>query len=328
MDMYWPQHKVFFLATLALFPEKLVNQTVEPLFYWAYFGPIANAVGSDYDESDYEYFNTRLFYYQKDGYLTYKQATDGLYKIKSVNSQKAKSDLLEYLKKWQSGQLSTEDDATPPDISYQKELFAKALSQAKKKHQSKPRIKLSDIFGDPSELGYEVPFWELVLSYQVIDSTVLLEEIGYKSHNGLYYKGSQPYADIKITGQELLKAVELYQQDEAMVSNVARIGMNNHTLYIELNSTKRVMKNMRADSDPEKFINYLLNHTNTPTARNTLILDGKTSFSELARGLGFDDDMKKKFFTTMSKTTVSFTKEAIVSQTLADSIKKRFEPME
>lgn len=330
MDMYWPQQKVFFLATLALFPDKIVGKIVEPIFWWPYFEPITRAIGHDYDEDDYKHFSAMLFYYQRDGYLAYEQTPDKLFEIKSVDSKKAKNDLIAYLKEWQDGQLITNSATKPPDVLYQQELFIGALRLVNNKHQSDPRIKLSDIYGELSKLDYEAPFWELVLSYQLINHEVLIKEIGYERNSGGWYnKNSQPYADVEVISEELTQSVESYRQKESTTSKTAKIGMSGNTLYIELDGIERVMKEMRTDSDPGKFISHLINHTNTPTTRKNGLSDlsNKTSFSELARGLGFDEDMKKRFFLTINKTTVNFTKEAIVSQELADSIEKRFKPM-
>ncbi len=208
METYWPQHKVFLLATLALFPEKLNGMEAEPLFYWAYFGPISNAVGHDYSESDYEHLNTILFYYQRDGYLTYEQTSHGLFEIKGVNTEKAKHDLTNYLKKWQNGHLVTNDATKPPDVSYQQELLTIALQRSSAKHQSEPRIQPSDIFDDISKLDYEPPFWELILSTQLLDSNLELANIGYERKNGLFYKTSQPYADVSAVSDKLAKLLK------------------------------------------------------------------------------------------------------------------------
>ena len=217
---YWPQHKVFFLATLALFPEKLVGMTVEPIFWWPYFEPISRAVGYDYGEDDFDHFRAMLFYYQRDGYLTYEQTPHDLFKIKSVNSQKAKDDLTSYLKKWQDGRLTTNSATKPPDVSYQQELFIEALRLTKDKHQSEPRITSSDIYGDLSKLDYDPPFWELLLSQQILDKVLEITFMDYgRGLNGIYSEEALPFAELNITDKKLLNDIDRLEPKSSAASS-------------------------------------------------------------------------------------------------------------
>src|SRR6266404_1930893 len=92
-EPYWPQHKVFLVATLALFPNRLDGHEVNQWFYRPYF------VGNDLD-----FIEVELEEYKKAGYLRYKKV-HGLYKISAIDSQKAAKDLTAYLKKWQQNKL-------------------------------------------------------------------------------------------------------------------------------------------------------------------------------------------------------------------------------
>lgn len=260
MDMYWPQQKVFFLATLALFPDKLVSKIVEPIFWWPYFEPISKAVRHDYDEDDYKHFSAMLFYYQRDGYLTYEQTPDKLFEIKSVNSKKAKNNLIAYLKKWQDGQLTDDNATKPPDVSYQQELLTRAFSLANDKHQSKPRIQPSDIFGDVSKLDYEAPFWELILSSQLLDGNVEIADINYERSSGLFYKTSQPYADIRFVSDELLK---LLKRKPAMAQSAIK-----HKASLQLTRTGKLLLSL--DGEPHFLWKYKSDKNNTYRAARAL----------------------------------------------------------
>jgi hypothetical protein len=322
MDIYWSQHKVFFLATLALFPEKLVGMEVEPLFYWAYFGPIANAVGNDYNESDYEYFNDILFYYQRDGYLTYEKTPHGLFEIKSVDSKKAEHDLIGYLEKWQNGRLINHDATKPPDVSYQQELFVGALKHTRGKHQSEPRIKLSDIFRNSGELDYVPPFWELVLSSQLIDASVSIKEIGYERNNGLYHKDARPYVDIKIVGKNLLNSINGPLDNTSNATHKAKIGINGSNIpYVELDGVRYALVNkaLRTDKNPYILINHLVSHTDRAVTRSNGLseLTGNTDLTELARQSGFTKELKDIFFAKLTKSTANLKYVADMPEAMA-----------
>jgi len=196
-ERYWPQHRVFFIATLALFPDKLNRQAVNPWFYQPYF------VGKDLDVIKIE-----LEDYRNAGYLQYEEV-DGLYEISDIDTPKAATDLTKYLKKWQQGELSSASANKPPDAYYQQELLFDAIVCAYAKHQSQPRITLEDVYGKPEDYAYDPPFWELVLSYQLLDDKVEIKDAGYDQRiDGIYDDNPQPYVEYKITDKKLLGLIE------------------------------------------------------------------------------------------------------------------------
>lgn len=64
MDMYWPQREVFFIATLALFPEKVKEMRLVPATWWRYFDckdfeQLTHQLAK-YEEADYIEFDTNF----------------------------------------------------------------------------------------------------------------------------------------------------------------------------------------------------------------------------------------------------------------------------
>ena len=104
-EQYWPQHRVFFIGVLALFPEQLDGHEVNLLFYWPYFVT-----------DDPIFIELELEEYRKAGYLQYEKA-GALYKITSVDSRKATVDLIEYLQLWQLDKLLSLPAGKPPDAA-------------------------------------------------------------------------------------------------------------------------------------------------------------------------------------------------------------------
>lgn len=50
MEQFWNEHKVFFLATLVLFPDKLMGQQLDPWFFRPYFNFVySNNFGNSRD---------------------------------------------------------------------------------------------------------------------------------------------------------------------------------------------------------------------------------------------------------------------------------------
>lgn len=200
MEQYWPQHRVFFIATLALFPEKLNGYAVNPWFYKPYF------IGEDLDIIKIE-----LEDYKNAGYLKYKDS-DGLYEISDINTQKATDDLIDYVDKWQNDRLSLSSITKPAKPLRQREFLREALVRAYRLDPGdRLRITLENIYGRPNSDSFGTPFWELVLSMQLAEQpSAMITRIDYdRGMDGLYVDGAQPFADIKITDMELLRSIEL-----------------------------------------------------------------------------------------------------------------------
>lgn len=201
MEQYWPQHKIFFIATLSLFPEQLRDMVVTEIFYTPFFA-----------KDDSRFIELTLMEYEKDGYLKHEEAGEHGWKITGIDAQKASDDLIEYLDKWQSNELRLLSIKRPADSSRQQEFLYEALVRAYKLTPGDQlRLTLDDIYGSPSSEIFGVPFWELILSMQFSEHPKAnITHIGYdRSEGGLYKDSAQPYVDFKITSQELLRSLEL-----------------------------------------------------------------------------------------------------------------------
>lgn len=210
MEQYWPQHKVFFVATLALFPDTLKGAVMTLVFYRPYFA-----------KDDVAVIELTLQEYQKLGYLKYKKLSASEFKIIEIDSVKATDDLVEYLEKWQSDKLSLLSAKKPVDTHRQQKLLHDALART---YQLDPndtqRIVLEDIYGSQKSEDFGTPFWEPVLSLQLLDLTAKITLAGYdRSQSGLYKNNAQPYADIKITAQNLRRSLELIAKSSEPISD-------------------------------------------------------------------------------------------------------------
>lgn len=210
---YWPQHKMFFLATLALFPENLKGITVTLLFYRPYFA-----------HDDVTVIELTLQEYAKDGYIKYEKsgAGAGEFKITEIDTQKAADDLIDYIEKWLSDKLVLLAAKKPEDAERQQELLLAALARAYRRNpKGQLRVTLEDVYGHPSNDIFGTPFWELVLSLQLSEQPgAMITRIGYdRSMDGLYADDAQPFVDIKITNQGLLRSIELMAKSSEPISD-------------------------------------------------------------------------------------------------------------
>lgn len=201
MDMYWPQHKVFFIATLSLFSENISGKIITALFFAPYFA-----------RDDVVIIELTLEEYRKEGYLDYKKLSDNEFEVKDVNSFKATNDLEAYLKKWQDNKLLLLAAKQPADSSYHRSLLLDGLARSYRLNpQNQQRIMLDDIYISPSDDLFGTPFWESVLSlYFSKNSEAIIQRIGYdRSESGLYKNNAKPFVDLKVTSPQLLRSIEL-----------------------------------------------------------------------------------------------------------------------
>lgn len=322
MKLYWEQHKVFFVATLALFPDKLNGHEVNELFYAPYFiGKNTDFIGLELEE------------YRKAGYLKYEKPA-ALYKIIDVNTKKAAKDLTQYLKEWQQSKLVSLSASKPPDPAYQKELLLDAIVRARANHQNEPRITLENVYGERGDYTYEPPFWELTLSYHLLESKVDIIDIGYDQRkDGLYEDYIQPFVDFKIVDKRLLSIIHkrLAQKSKTMAPSTlddnvtalkqrAQLTMPDKYIFVELDNNKRIKINeheLRTDLAPYSLIKRILKHPTIPvTLQEARKLDGcedVRNLSEVIRQCGFSVDKKKLFFEITTAKKVQLKKDVYLS---------------
>lgn len=320
-ELYWSQHKVFFLATLALFPDKLNGHEVNQWFYSPYFA------------GDEKFIAIELEDYRKAGYLKYEKPA-ALFKITSINSKKASDDLLEYLKKWQRNDLLVLSASKPPDPSHQNELLQNAIVEVSANHQHQPRITLKDIYGEPSSFNFDPPFWELVLSYALFTNKVNIKAIGYdQKANGLYDDSAMPFIEYELSDKELQRLVK--QQSAVLASvnlmtagqsiNAQRVWltMPDKHIFAEVGdgtkySITKQTKGLRTDLAPYSLMKHLIRHPSETVTLKFAVerLDGcerVDNLSEIVRQCGFNEAKKNMFFDISTATSVKLKEDIRLS---------------
>lgn len=340
MERYWSQHKVFFLATLALFPDKLTVQPLDPWFFSPYFNFSYSSSFNDDASKDpnLSWAIVILDDYQKGGYITYIK-TGSLYKITEINTKKAKDDLMEYLEKWSQNKLESVSANIPPDASQQHNLLLDALASVYAgNHPARTRVRMVDIYGDPSSYDYEPSFWETVLSLQIVDKQVEITEFGYnRRQDGLYEENPQPYVDVKITDPELIDKISDNTVSQSTRNTIlteaeswwAELRVTNSSLYVFLESNGQyLVKNLRTGGAPLSFINYVLAHPDTNISKGDITsmvesCEDKNDMTELVRQCGFTGvlyPLKGAFFAGTTKTNVRLARRALLSAIQIKSI--------
>jgi hypothetical protein len=333
---YLPQHRVFFIATLALFPEKLNGYAVNPWFYKPYF-----------ISEELEIIKIELEDYKNAGYLKYKDS-DGLYEISDIDSHKALADLTEYLEKWKNKQLTIDSADMPPDVTYQKELLLNAVIKAYSDHYSEPRITLEKIYGSPDSYAYDPPYWELVLSYQLLDKKVEIKDLGYDRHiDGLYDDNPQPYVEYKITDKKLIGLIEqrITQKakpepptvpasivttapESAAIKREGRVVKDGRFIYIMIIDDKSyLIKRLDKGGTYDRFMDYVLDEDNADIDISLKEIQAQKGLGAaenlgfLARYSGFVKPFKKAFFTTSGKEKIHFQRNALLDNGQIEAVK-------
>ncbi len=324
---YWSQHKIFFIATLVLFPDKLTERPLDPWFSSPFFNfAYSNNFdeGLNKDDPTLELATVILDDYKRDGYIKYKKV-NGLYEIIGMDIKKAERDLVQYLQQWQHDELLAISAGKPPDPERQKELLLAAIVRDYSNHKNRQRITLEDVFGKPGSHAYKPTFWELVLSYQLLDKKIEITYMDYgKREDWLYNDDYQPTVELKIVDQDLASSIKRQSASAQFTppdnepQSVSIAMTTEGAVYANIANNKHLIKKLRRDSAPYNFMNYMLGHQNQDTARGVVQseVDGcaaKNDMTELAKACGFTKELqplKAKYFGGTTKTKVHFTATA------------------
>jgi hypothetical protein len=216
MKMYWPQHKVYFLATLSLFPESLNSTVITLLFFKPYFAA-----------DDVNVIELTLMEYAKDGYIEFEKLSNGEFKITGTNSLKATDDLTDYLEDWQNDQLSVLGAIKPASSQELHKLLLSALAKAYNPAKAQIRVLHQDIFGTDKSSIFGSPFWETVLALQFIEMKGKVTSVGYdRPMSGIYEENAQPFADIEITDPKFSRSLELAAKQSEPINDEDPVEMS------------------------------------------------------------------------------------------------------
>jgi hypothetical protein len=336
MDMYWPQQEVFLMGTLSLFPERLTKGAITLDYEWYFFN----------SKTDDELVQ-QLYKYKKAGYIEFKEVpllvvyadkdpdpddesnfrlSPRGFLITSVNTQKVTDDLNQYLENWCNDKLLTDAAHKPDDYKYQHEKLLSALKRTYRV-QSMPRIKGSDIYGDPVSnfYSYQPPFWEVMLAPHFVNKQYVIRQMDYDLVNG-----GQPFVDIKIIDEDLKHSLEKTQSIKPTAIEWAELKVEGNTVHIRLESGGRYrLKRFRTDNAPLNFINYMLAHPDTEIKRAVIqtTVEGcaqKANMTELVRQCGFTAallPLKEAFFAGTTEQKVHFTSRVSLTNAQINLIK-------
>lgn len=174
---YYPQHKLYFLAMISLFPERLKDFVVTEIFFKPFFA-----------HDNWQVIELTLQEYQKEGFLEFKKLGHYEWQITELNSGLATDTLIEYLDNWSADKLQLQSIKKPLNSLKQQALLRKALANAYRDTREKElRLTLEDIFGEPNSDYFGTTFWELVLFMHFSDKPIAkIQNIGYdRSESGL-----------------------------------------------------------------------------------------------------------------------------------------------
>lgn len=218
MDIYWSQANVFFLGTLALFPEKLEGKVVTLAFDHYYF-----------DANNNDQFIRELYKYEKSGYIEFHEIpllTAGLkeddipprgFMIEHINTNKATDDLIVYLENWKNDLLKSTKASKPADSAHQQTNLYNAIAGilTLQKH---PRIKWTDLY---SRKDYVAPFWETLLYDPIVTGRISVVDMGHgdaiEPESSKLYEF--PFVELKITDPILRRELELKSKSSEPIND-------------------------------------------------------------------------------------------------------------
>ena len=194
-ETYWPQDKLYFYATCALFPERLTDK---PLNSQQFNGYIAYCFSVDEQIKELEQL-------KQDGLLNFTVSriddNNAEYSSIQVNSDSFLLILKEYLKCYRNDELVGDAGFQPDTFAENNNHLMKYLNFSTRK---KPIVNPINIWSNwNSSNGDRFPFWEATLAYHLIEARGKITDLGYSDGNGNSYANmALPFVEIEIFEEE------------------------------------------------------------------------------------------------------------------------------
>lgn len=320
-ETYWPQAKLYFYATCALFPERLIgNLSAQELTeYVPYYFTV--------DEQTNE-----LEQLKQEGLMDFTVSlTDDdsvEYSITHLNSSKFLSVLKEYLARYRNDELIGSARFKSGAFSANNDQLMKYMDSTTREE---PIVNPTNIWSNWTSFGSErFPFWEAVLSYQLVDAKGEILDLGSSTdRSSSYSKEAWPFVRIKRFDKEQQRPSKVAKSAESVTGEWAELKIDGNTVHIRLDSGKRYkLKKFRTDSAPLNFINYALGRPNSDIRRAVIqtAVEGcaqKDDMTELVRQCGFTGKLlplKEAFFNGTTKERVRVVGKALLTNDQVDLI--------
>lgn len=321
-ETYWPQAKLYFYATCALFSERLMSRSLSSQQLIEYIPYYFNV-----DEQINE-----LEQLKQEGLLDFTVSrtndTGAEYSITRVNSNKFLSVLKKYLESYRNNELMGGAGFKPDTFAANNDQLMKYVGSTTRKE---PIVNPANIWSDWTSFSSErFPFWEAVLSYQLIDAKGEILTLGHSVDNGSpYSKETRPFVRIKRLDEEQQHPSTMTKPAESISGEWAELKIDGNTVHIRLDSGRRYrLKKFRTDSAPLNFINYVLVRPNTDIRRTVIqtAVEGcarKDNMTELVRQCGFTGKLlplKEVFFSGTNEERVRVAGKALLTNNQIDLI--------
>lgn len=318
INQYWPQEKLFFIASCALFPDKVISSPIKPDFL--------SVELSVEDEKLKE-----LKSYASKGMLKFIIDKDDnnktQYTISSVDQAKFHTMMVEYLKKFRNDELLTSPYKKPESFGALRDRLVQYLLHSER---SIPLINAYNIW--PNWLGYGsvYPFWEIILSPAMLSGDIKVHNIGHSSIDDINGSISVPFAEIEVINKK-------YLQNNANLHEVGRFKANlaiedksssKHNLIVEIENhgSYYIKKSLKTDLAPHLLMSHLLSNRGKKFSIKQVReriegLDKVKNLSEILRQCGFSEELKAIFFDITTNTSVQLKKDVYLHESEIDFLK-------
>jgi len=321
-ETYWPQAKLYFYATCALFPERLVSGFLSAQQLTEYV-PYYFSVDEQINE---------LELLKREGLLDFTVShTDdnsAEYSVTRIDSSKFLSVLKKYLECYRNDELIGSAGFRPDSFAANNAQLVKYMDSTTRKE---PIVNPANIWSGWTSFGSErFPFWETVLTYQLIDGRGEILDLGRSiDDSNSYSKEAWPFARIERFEKEQQHSFKVAKTAESVSREWAELKIDGNTVHIRLDSGRRYkLKRFRTDSAPLNFINYVLARPNKDIKRAVIqtAVEGcarKDDMTELVRQCGFTGGLlplKEVFFNGTTEEKVRIADKALLTRNQIDLI--------
>lgn len=304
-ETYWPKDKLYFYATCALFPGKLLNTPLSSQQFKAYI-PYYWSVDEQIKA---------LEHLKQGGLLEFIVSriddNSAEYSITQIDSGEFISILKEYLVQYRNDELIGDTGHT---FAANNDQLMKYLNSSTREE---PIVNPMNIWSDWTSFNSHLfPFWEVVLSFQLIEEKGGIVALGYRSNNENSYKEEAwPFVNFKFPKKELRQNTHKPQQPTKY--KVSIIVTTKGKLQLVINGKRITIRTYKSEkNDTHRAASALYAANGEFLDRNKLNLnhDSKTLVKNLIRNMGITDILAELFIEYGDSGTVSLKRRTIADE--------------
>lgn len=303
-ETYWPQNKLYFYATCALFPGKLLDTPLSSQQFKDYI-PYYWSVDEQIKELE-QLKQVGLL----DITISRIDDSNAEYSIAKIDSNGFISILKEYLERYRNDELIGETGYT--FVANNDQLMVYLNSSTR----DEPAVNPANIWDNWTSFdNHRFPFWEVVLTFQLIDVRGEITALGYSGKSNSSYEEARPFVNVKVFKKELQQ--NTHKPQKPINHKVGIIVTPKGKLQLSIDGKRAALRTYKSEkNDTYRAARSLYEANGEYLDRSSLNLNAgrKTLIKDLIKNMGMTGIIAELFIEYGDNNTVRLKRHAAADE--------------